>query len=143
MSTTRTPNRTYSRGWTFERVAQNIWKIFRTTAPHSITMTGAAVTTQLNVPFAHRWLRMSWYHTDNAYAASVANLSVTMQRTADTIVPANFEENLFEDAAIVAATATETFGEKFEYERTLYDLILDSTNAHLIFPVFYIQKLEA
>ena len=135
-------NRTWSRGWTFERVAQNIWKVYRTTSPHGITMTGSAVTTQLNVPFAHRWLRMSWYHTDAAYAASVANLSVTMQRTADTVLPANFEEDLFEDTAIVAATATEVFGEAFEYERTLYDLILDSTVDHLIFPVFYIQKLE-
>ena len=85
---------------------------------------------------------MHFYHTDSSYDASIDNLSVTMQRTADTIVPANFEEDLFEDTAIVTATATETFGEKFEYERTLYDLILDSTNAHLIFPVFYIQKLE-
>ena len=142
MSTSRMPNRMYKSGWTFERVAQNIWKIFRTTAPHSITMTGAAVTTELVIPFAHRWLRMNWYHTDSAYAASVVNLSVTMQRTADTIVPANFEEDLFEDTAIVTATATEVFGEAFEYERTIYDLIMDTTNGHLVFPVFYIQKLE-
>jgi len=135
-------NRNWSRGWTFERVAMNIWKIYRTASPHSITMTGSAVTTQLVIPFAHRWLRMSFYHTDSAYAASTANLSITMQRTADTIVPANFAEDLFEDTVIVTDTATEVFGTAFEYERTLYHLIMDSTNNHLVFPVFYIQKLE-
>ena len=140
--TMRTENKKFVNGWTFERVAQNIWKVYRTTAPHGVTMTGAAVTTQLNIPFAHRWLRMHFYHTDDSYDASILNLSVTMQRTADTILPANFEEDLFEDTAIVAATSTEVFGEAFEYERTLYDLILDSTVDHLVFPVFYIQKLE-
>jgi len=135
-------NRSWSKGWTFERVAMNIWKIYRTASPHSITMTGSAVTTQLVIPFAHRWLRMSFYHTDSSYAASTANLSVTMQRTADTIVPANFQEKLFADTAIITATSTETFGTKFEYERTIYDLLLNSTNTHLVFPLFYIQKLE-
>ena len=86
---------------------------------------------------------MSWYHTDSTYVASVVSTSITVQRTASKIVPHHFEEDLFEDTAIITATATEVFGEAFEYERTIYDLIMDTTNGHLVFPVFYIQKLEA
>jgi hypothetical protein len=36
----------------------------------------------------------------------------------------------------------EKFGEGFEYEAGTYNLILNTTNTDLIFPVFYIQKLE-
>lgn len=130
--------------WTFKRIGRNIWKIYLTKNPYSITMTGSAVTTQLHIPFAHRWLRMHLYHTDSSYATSVNNLSVTLKRAAGTVHPLNkFEEYLFSEDYVVSSKVTEVYGEGFEYEAGVYSLILNTVTTELIFPIFYVQKLEA
>ena len=130
-------------GWTFQRFARNIYKATRTTAPHSITMTGSDVTTQLQIPFPHRILRMHCYHTDSAYAESDIPMAVILRRRVATVTPAKFSEDLFNEDNINVSKMTEVFGEGFEYEAGIYDVILNTTSTHLIFPMFYIQKLEA
>jgi len=130
-------------GWTFKRIGKNIYKIYRELSPYSITMTGADVTTKLPIPFPHRILRMHIYHTDSAYAASVDALDVILRRAAGSLTPEKFEEDLFNESGIVLSKVTEVFGEGFEYEAGIYDVILNSTATDLIFALFYVQKLEA
>jgi len=129
--------------WTFKRIGKNIYKIYVTTDPNSITMTGSDVKTQLQIPFPHRILRMHLYHTDSAYAASTDALNVILRRSAGTLTPAKFVEDLFNESGITASKITEVYGEGFEYEAGIYDVILNSTSTDLIFPIFYVQKLEA
>jgi len=128
--------------WTFKRIGKNIFKIYVTADPNSITMTGANVTTQLQIPFPHRILRMHLYHTNSAYAASTNALTIILRRSAGTLTPAKFVEDLFNEDGIIVSKVTEVYGEGFEYEAGIYDLILNSTNTDLIFPIFYLQKLE-
>ena len=127
--------------WTRERIGKNIWKYHITVSPNSITMTGAAVETQLSIPFPHRWLRMHFYHTDSAYAASETELSITIKRPVGLVSPAKFEEYLFHEEKILDSKITEMFGEGFEYERGVWVVSLLSTATDLIFPIFYVQKL--
>jgi len=129
-------------GWTFKRIGKNIYKIYVTADPNSITMTGSDVKTQLKIPFPHRILRMHLYHTNSAYAASTNALTIILRRSASTLTPAKFVEDLFNGSA-TASKISEVYGEGFEYEAGIYDLILNSTNTDLIFPIFYLQKLEA
>ena len=129
--------------WSFERVGKsNIYRVYVTIDPRAIVMTAANVTTQLNIPFPHRWLRIHFYHTDAAYATGVANLAVTLTRAVGTMFPVAFADDLFAEGLLVSSRIIETFGEGFEYEAGSYNLILNSTALHLIFPLFYIQKLE-
>lgn len=129
--------------WIFKRIGKNIYKIYIKLSPYSITMTGANVTTKLPIPFPHRILRMHLYHTDSAYAASTNALTAILRRAAASLTPERFEEDLFNETGIVASKVSEVYGEGFEYEAGIYDLILNTTNTDLIFAIFYVQKLEA
>ena len=130
--------------WTMVRIGNtNIYKVYITAAPNGIVMTGAAVTTQIAVPFPHRWLRIHFYHTTIAFVASADALAITLRRPAGAMTPERFSEDLYNVAATVASRITEVFGGDFEYEAGAYDLILNTTATDLIFPLFYIQKLEA
>lgn len=129
--------------WMLERIAKtNIYKVYLTAAPPAIVMTGAAVATQLHIPFPHKWLRIHFYHTDAAYAISMAYLRITLRRAVGVMFPAEFLDELFCEFNINAATITEKFGESFEYEASTWNLILNAAATDLIFPLFYIQKLE-
>lgn len=130
-------------GWTFKRIGKNIYKIYRTVSPNAITMTGADVTTQLQIPFPHRLLRMHLYHTTSAYVASSGMLTVTLARRETTLTPERFKENVFYESSIPASIITEVYGEGFEYEAGIYELTLNTNSTDLIFPLFYVQKLEA
>ena len=128
-------------GWTFKRFAKNFFKIYRTVSPNTITMTGAAVETQLSIPFPHRWNHVHFYHTTSAYVASSAVLDIIIKRTVGLVTPAKFEEYLFHEEKILDSKITEMFGEGFEYERGVWVVSLTSTATDLIFPIFYVQKL--
>jgi hypothetical protein len=129
--------------WTFERIGKtNIYKVTITVDPHAIVMTGADVVTQLHIPFPHKWKRIHFYHTDGAYAVAVNALRITLRRELNTFYPAQFADDLFCEFDITAVMTIERFGEDFEYEAGVYNLILNTANTHLIFPLFYIQKLE-
>jgi hypothetical protein len=129
--------------WTIERIAKtNLYKVYITLDPHAITMTGLNVVTQLHIPFPHRWLRIHFCHTDAAYAPSLAYLRITLRRELGTMFPPLFIDDLFCEFNMNAVLIIEKFGEGFEYEAGTYNLILNTTNTDLIFPVFYIQKLE-
>ena len=130
--------------WTFQRIGKNIWKIYITKSPHSITMKGSDVTTELHIPFIHRWLRIHFFHTDSSYDAVTGGdrLNILLKRTAGTLTPQKFEEYLYKETGLTSARITEVFGESFEYESGIHQLVLNSTSTNLVFPVFYIQKLE-
>jgi len=129
--------------WMMERVGKtNIYKVYLTAAPPAIVMTGLDVTTNLHIPFPHRWLRTHFYHTTAAYAVSQAYLRVTLRRAVGTMFPVEFLDELFCEFDINAVIMIEKFGEGFEYEAGTYNLILNTTATDLIFPLFYIQKLE-
>jgi hypothetical protein len=135
----------YSMGlWTIERVGKtNIYKVYLNADPPAIVMTGAAVVTQVHIPFVHRWLRIHFYHTDAALAVSQNYLRISLRRELGTMFPANFIDDLFCEFEINAVLVTEKFGKGFEYEAGVYNLILTTTATDLMFPLFYIQKLEA
>jgi len=129
--------------WMMARVGKtNIYKVYLAADPAAVVMTGAAVTTQLQIPFAHKWLRIHFYHTDAALAISQDSLRVTLRREVGTMFPAGFLDELFCEFEIVAVIMIEKFGEGFEYEAGPYNLILTTTATDLIFPLFYIEKLE-
>jgi hypothetical protein len=129
--------------WTFERIGKtNIYKVYITADPSAIVMTAADVTTQLQIPFAHRWLRTHFYHTTAAYALSLTYLRITIRREVATMLPVRFSDELFCEFDINSHMILEMFGEGFEYEPSTYNLILNTTATELIFPIFYIQKLE-
>lgn len=130
--------------WTFKRIGKNIYKIYRTVAPHCIAMTGANVTTQLPIPFPHRWIRLTFFHMNAAYAAITnSELGITFKRTQASLDPPHFEETVYFDEARTDPYITARAGETYEYEPSVYDLILLSNNTDLIQPVFYLQKLES
>jgi hypothetical protein len=130
-------------GWVFQHVAKNIYKIYPARSPHSITMTGADVTTALRIPFPHRLIRLHWRHTDSAYAASTDALAIILRRPEGSMTPEHFEEDVFNETNIVKSKGTEKYGEGFEYEAGVYSVILNTTNTDLIFPILYVQKLES
>jgi hypothetical protein len=128
--------------WTFECIGKtNEYKVYPTVDPNGIAMTAADVVTQLHIPFPHRWEHIHFYHTTAAYVASADALAAILRRTAGTLTPVRFSEDLFNEPALVASRITEVFGEPFKYEATTYNLTLNTTNLHLIFPLFYISKL--
>lgn len=130
-------------GWTFKRIGKNIWKIYPTASPHSITMTGSDVTTPLTIPFPHRLVRLTFFHTDSSYAAVTDELDITLKRTQAQGYPQKFEEIVYYDASLQDSYPTARGGETYEYEGSVYQLILKcGTSGHLVFPVLYIQMLE-
>jgi hypothetical protein len=131
--------------WTMERIGKtNIYKVYITVDPHAIAMPAVAadVITQLHIPFPHRWLRTHFYHTDAAYVVSLQYLRITLRRELNTMFPVQFADDLFCEFDINAVMIIEKFGEGFEYEAGTYNLILNTNATDLIFPLFYIQKLE-
>lgn len=129
--------------WMMERIGKtNIYKVYINEDPHAIVMTGADVVTQLQIPFPHRWSRIHFYHTDAAYAVSVNHLRVTLRREIATMLPLQFVDDLFCEYDITAVMMIETFGRGFEYEAGVYNVILNTGATDLIFPLFYIEKLE-
>jgi len=105
-------------------------------------MTAAAVTTQLHIPFPHRWVRIGFYHTTSGYVAATTYMNITLKRTAGTIAPQRFDEYLFHEEDVRTAWAGENYGETFEYPPGTYELILTGANTNLVFPVFIIQRLS-
>jgi hypothetical protein len=130
--------------WTMERIGNtDIYKVYITAAPNGIVMTGANVTTQISFPFPHKWESILFYHTTVAFVASTDALTIILRRSAGAMTPERFSEDLLNDVGVVASRRTENFGDPFKREAGAYDLILNTTATDLIFPVFYVQKLEA
>jgi hypothetical protein len=131
--------------WTMERVGKtNIYKVYITAIPHAVTMPAVAadVTTQLQIPWPHKWLRIHFYHTTAAFGVSVTAMRVTLRRAVGVMFPNEFLDELFCEFDITDTIMIEKFGEGFEYEACTWALILNTTATELVFPVFYIQKLE-
>jgi len=130
--------------WVFQQVAKNIFKVHWQPDPHGIAMTGSDVEKRLNIPFPHRWLRMTFYHTDSSYAVSTDALFIHIYRKAGAIAPlSKLVESLFREHDIVASKITEVWGLAFEYEACDWQLVLNSTSTDIIFPIFYVQRLPS
>ena len=132
--------------WTMERIGKtNIYKVFITAEPRAIAMPAVAadVTTQLSIPFPHRWLRVHFYHTTAAFVVSFEPLRITIRREVTTMLPVEFLDELFCEFDITDVIGIEKFGEGFEYEAGVWNIILNTVATELVFPLFYIQKLEA
>lgn len=132
--------------WTFERLGKtNIYKVYITEIPHAVAMPAVAadVTTQLQIPWPHKWLRIHFYHTTAAFGVSLTALRVTLRRAVGIMFPNEFLDELFCEFGITDTIMIEKFGEGFEYESSTWNLILNTTATELVFPVFYIQKMEA
>ena len=130
--------------WHFDLVAKNIWKIYYSGASKIayIAMTGSDVTTELHIPFSHRWNSTHFYHASSANADSHDTLTITIRRPKTKNTPRLFEEEM----VVIKTTATkksDTWGEKFEREESTYNIILNTTSTDLVYPVFYVQQLGA
>jgi len=126
------------KGWTYEHIGKNIWKIYPDVDPHSVTMTGSDVTKELYIGFTHRLLRIHFYHTDSSYAASTDELFVRIERRAGTLYPLRFEEYLYDKSLIINSRISLLFTE-LDYEASVWKFTFNSTNTDLIFPVVYIE----
>ena len=126
-------------GWTFEHIGKNIWKIYPTVEPNSVTMTGADVTRELYVGFMHRLLRMHFFHTDSSYAASTDSLLVRIERSAGTLNPSRFEEYIYNNENLIKSRISLIFRE-LNYEASLWKFTFNTTTTDLIFPVIYLEN---
>lgn len=128
--------------WRFVRCGADFYRVVM--EQNEIVMTGADVVTQLRIPFPFRWLRTDFYHTDAAGDASQDAVYYSIQRPAGTLEPLNaFMEILITKYDITDAEFGENWGENFDYEPSVWNLLLNSTNTDLIFPIFYIRRLPA
>lgn len=129
-------------GWTFEHVGKNLWKIYPDVEPNAVIMTGANLTKELFIAFTHRLIRMHFFHTDGGYAPSTDDLSLTIERSAGSLNPLNFEEYLYDDDLIRKSRITLTFEPIgiYDYEASLWKFTFNTTSADVIFPVIYIEN---
>jgi len=131
--------------WTLENFALNLWKIYvEIPSAGYITMAGAGsnVTTELAIPFAHRWNSTHFRHAKSTDADCTDALNIVIRRPKLKNTPPQFEEDMFNETGIKTPKITETWGEKFEREASVYDIVLNSTLNDRVYPVFYIQRLE-
>lgn len=127
-----------------EHIGSNFYKITAKTSDNSLTLTaGTDVTTQLRIPFPHRWVRASFLHTDATYVVMTnSQLNILLKRTQGQGLPLKFEEYLYFDERIVSGNVTKPFGETNEYEASIYQLtLLGWTAGELVVPVLIIQKM--
>lgn len=129
--------------WYFDLIGKNIWKITYKGASNItyIAMTGSDVTTELHIPFPHRWNSTHFRHADSSNDDSNAKLTITIRRAKTKNTPAQFEEDMFHIANYQHVKLTELWGEMFEREASTYNVIMNSTSTDRIYLVFYIQKL--
>lgn len=134
----------YSTGvWRFERVGKtDIYKVYIAADARYILMTGANVTTQLSIPFPHRWLRIHFYHTQVAGLPAMGYLRISLRREVNTFDPNLASDELFCEFNINQHVVQEQFGEGWEYEAGVWTLILNTALNERVAPLFYIQKLK-
>ena len=129
--------------WIFQFVAQNIWKIYYDSAgTQYIAQTGSDVTKELSIPWSHRWNSIHFRHANSANADAVTVLKVIVRRPTGKNVPATFQEDMFYDDSVMVATVSENFGEMFEREASVYNVVTNTTSTDRVTPVFYVQKLD-
>jgi len=134
--------------WRFERIGRtDIYRVYIANPLRYIIMTGADLTTQLAIPFPHRWLRIHFYHTTNGGGVmppplSNAYLRITLRREVATFDPNFVSDELFCEFNINHHIIQEQFGEGWEYEAGVWNLILNTTATEFVWPLFYIQKLK-
>jgi hypothetical protein len=102
---------------------------------------GTDVTKNLIVPFPHRWQSTHFTHHTSADADSNGALNILIRRPKGKNTPSQFEEDLIRIPNIVTARKSDTWGESFEREASVYDIIMDSTATDRVYPVFYLQRL--
>lgn len=130
-------------GWQYENIGKNLWRIYRQASPYSITMTGSNKTTQLRIPWMHRWVRLHLYHTDSSKDASTDELDVILRRGVGTIPPIlDFVDDLYARADITQSKIIKVFGEDYKFEASTWSIILNSTSTDLVFVLVYVEQLK-
>lgn len=128
--------------WIFKHIGKNIYKVYPLIAPHGMVIPAAAtITKQLPISFSHRIIRIHFYHTDSAYAASIASLTFMLERLASSMTPSKFADMLYRKTDITTSKNIVTFGEGFEFDSCVWSITFASTATDIVFPIFYIQKL--
>lgn len=128
--------------WICKHIGKNIYKVYPRVSPYGITIPAAAtITKQIPIGFSHRLVRIHFYHTDSAYAASVDSLTFTLERLASSLTPAKFADQLYRKADITTSKNIVTFGEGFEFDRSVWNITFATTATDIVFPILYIQKL--
>lgn len=130
--------------WRFERIGTNFWKIYIAASPNIVTMTGSDVTTELRIPFAHRFVRLSFVHVDSANAAKSSKLGVALHRPTGTTSPQSAInlEYVFQADNVSHYAFVVKLGIGYEYGESVYILTMDAANTDKILPIIYIQALE-
>ena len=105
--------------------------------PASVTMTGSAVLTYLELPIRHRLLRFELKHTDSSDVDSVDALDYSLARR----ITSNLFLVMASGRAITDSDIIETFGDDYPAGSTYYRTSLDTTNTDLIYPLFIIERL--
>jgi hypothetical protein len=133
--------RIYERGiWRFERIGDsNRYKVTIKIEPCCITMTGADVTTEMEIPFAHRWVRTHFKHMTALYAEATGEMDILIRRKLGAQKPQYYDEDVVRITGTTAVRRTDKWAEGFEYEPTVYQILLNSTATDVVLPVFYLQ----
>lgn len=127
-------------GWQFFRAAEGFWKVFIVDADtNRITMTGSDVTTELHIPFPHRFDRFLFYHVDSSNASNQASLDILIKRLPAKLHPNNFAE-ILNDSSHTSAKTTVVL--PFSYEASLWQISLNTTTTHFVYPIIYVWELE-
>lgn len=125
--------------WNF---AENQILVTLKTTEKYVSMTGAEVTKQLIVPFAHRIVKIIMRHTTTADVDSIDPLDIQIRRDVGQIsdMPA-LKDILQTQADLVDSAITLTFGEGFEYEPTTWILSFNATATDRVYIMIYLQRL--
>lgn len=103
-----------------------------------------SVTLKLQLPYAHRLVKMVIRHTDGSNVASIVALDVQIKREAGSIsVNSQAAEHVKEEDDLINENTTILLGEGFEYEASTYSIKFTTTAAHHIHLLVYLQRLGA
>ena len=131
-------------GWRFQRITAecNHYIVFvdpNFNANNAIAMTGADVTKQIRIPFAHRVNKIVLVHLSAALALSADALNIDFGSSNGSDYVQKLKDSIWTETASTISKFTEVFGDGYEYEARTWTLTLNSTATDLIIPVIYVQ----
>lgn len=129
--------------WEFRRYGEDNYRIFIDQKNNNrIAMTGSDVTTKLNIPFPHQWLRVYLFHTTSSPpTASTDALYVLISRPLEEPLT-YFEDYLWRKYDITVGRYTISFPDTFKYDRGTYDVILNTTSGEYVYPMIKVRRLS-
>lgn len=130
--------------WLSQFIGKNVYRVWYDNAGVNYIITSTSdVTTELAIPWSHRWISIHFKHYNSAGNDLYDYpLKVIIRRPPAKNTPYAFSEDVFYGENMMFPTISETFGEKFEREPSVYNVVLNAHDTDRIAPVFYIQKLD-